>query len=280
MCFLARASRWMNTSSRRGSTGRQSRPSAMLGDRLLQQRAVGAGDVERAAEDRRRLDAGRLAEPPCRAVDVGTRRLEGHEPGMARDLVGRPFGDDAAAREIDDALAALGLVHVMRRDQRGEAFPGHVVDQVPELAPRLGVDARGRLVEQQQPRLMQHASGQRQALLPAARELPRELPRARPQRHPRDDRVHRAHPVLHLVDASDEVEILGDGQVLIEAEALRHVADIAADRRRFAADVEADAGAAAAIGRQAGHRAYEASSSCRCHWRPKSRRPRPPRPRG
>src|SRR5260370_17009112 len=43
----------------------------------------------------------------------------------------------------------------------------HVVNEVPELAPYLGVDARGRLVEQQQLRVMQHASGERETLLPA-----------------------------------------------------------------------------------------------------------------
>ena len=83
--------------------------------------------------------------------------------------------DDAPLRQIDDALAALGLVHVVGRDQRGQPLDRHVVDQVPEFAPRLGVDAGGRLVEQQQLRLVQDAGRERQPLLPAARELAREL---------------------------------------------------------------------------------------------------------
>jgi hypothetical protein len=44
------------------------------------------------------------------------------------------------------------------------------VDLVPEVAPRLGVDAGRGLVQQQQARLVQQAGGQRQALLPAARQ--------------------------------------------------------------------------------------------------------------
>ena len=82
---------------------------------------------------------------------------------------------DAPLRQIDDALAALGFVHVVGRDQRRQALDRHVVDEVPELAPRLGVDAGGRLVEQQQLRLVQHAGGEREALLPAAGELARQL---------------------------------------------------------------------------------------------------------
>ena len=59
---------------------------------------------------------------------------------------------------------------------------------------------------------------------------------------------HRLARVRHLVDVGDEIEVLLHGEVLVEAELLRHVADLAADQRRLADDVEAEAGAAAAIG--------------------------------
>ena len=52
---------------------------------------------------------------------------------------------------------------------------GQRVDLVPELAPGLRVDARGRLVEQQELRRVHDAGGEREALLPAAGELAREL---------------------------------------------------------------------------------------------------------
>ena len=87
--------------------------------------------------------------------------------------------------EIDDALAALGLVHVVGRDERRQALDRHVVDEVPEFAPRLGVDAGGRLVEQQQFWLVQDAGGEREPLLPAARKLSRELVAAVLEPHPR-----------------------------------------------------------------------------------------------
>jgi hypothetical protein len=67
-------------------------------------------------------------------------------------------------------VAALGLVHVVGGHQHGDAGGRQPVDLFPEIAPRLGVDAGGGLVEQQQPGLVQQAGGERQALLPAARE--------------------------------------------------------------------------------------------------------------
>ena len=68
-------------------------------------------------------------------------------------------------------MAALGLVHVVRGDQEGQALAGELVDLLPEIAARLRIDAGGRLVEQQQLRLVNHAGRQGQALFPAAGKL-------------------------------------------------------------------------------------------------------------
>ncbi len=68
------------------------------------------------------------------------------------------------------------------------------------------------------------------------------------QAHPVEDRAHRLAPVGQLVDAGDEVEVLVDRQILVQAEALRHVADLAADRVRLAEDVVAEAGPRAVVG--------------------------------
>ena len=58
-------------------------------------------------------------------------------------------------------MAAFGLVHVMGGDEHGDALGGKVVDLVPELTPRLGIDAGGGLVEQQQSGLRQDAGAER-----------------------------------------------------------------------------------------------------------------------
>ena len=93
---------------------------------------------------------------------------EGVQARLADDLVDRAGREHMAVGDVADAVAALGLVHVMGRDEHGEAVRGEAVDLVPELAPRLRIDAGGRLVEKQELRPVHDAGGERQALLPAA----------------------------------------------------------------------------------------------------------------
>jgi hypothetical protein len=57
-------------------------------------------------------------------------------------------------------------------------------------------------------------------------------------------------PVRHGVDARDEIEVLPDAEVLVVAEALRHVADVALDLVLLVPDVIAEAGARAGVGRE------------------------------
>ena len=164
----------------------RSRPSpASRATVALQRGAIHAGDVQRrpntAAASTPGMPRSRRAATsrPCAG------RLEGHQTAAADHLGRRALHDDPPVGEIDDALAAFGLVHVVGRYQDGQPVGRHVVDEVPELAARLGVDAGGRLVEQQQLRLVQHAGGEREPLLPAAGQLAGQLVargRARPMR--------------------------------------------------------------------------------------------------
>ncbi len=54
--------------------------------------------------------------------------------------------------------------------------------------------------------------------------------------------------VWDVVNAGDEVEVLGDGEVIPEGKSLRHVADVALDVCALRANVIAEAGAGAGIG--------------------------------
>src|SRR5579862_4527133 len=101
----------------------------------LERGAIGAGDPERMAENRGRLDAGLVAETARRSVDVGPGRLERNQPRAPRYVVGTALYDDPPAGEIDDAVAALRLVHVVGGDEHGQAVARHVVNEIPELAP-------------------------------------------------------------------------------------------------------------------------------------------------
>src|SRR6185295_11463814 len=144
----------------------------------------------------------------------------------------------------------LGLVHVVRADQDGEALGGQGVDEVPELAPCLRIHAGGWLVEEQELRLVEDAGRQREPLLPSTGELAGELRPPVGQASPLQDGGDARLAVRQLVEAADEVEVLLDGEVLVEGEALGHVAHPAADARSVLAHVEAEAGPLAGVGRE------------------------------
>ena len=81
------------------------------------------------------------------------------------------LGDDPPAVDERQPIAVRRLVHVVRGDEQRHAAAGQVVEQVPELAPRHRVDAGGGLVEEQQLRLVDRRSAQRQPLPPADGEV-------------------------------------------------------------------------------------------------------------
>ena len=188
-----RLSRWMNTSSSCGATSCQASA------------APPSSDLVACSSAARSMPATWIADPNTaaastpgmsRSLRAATSRSApvasiGHQSAALRHLVRRALHHDLAIGEIDDAPAALGLVHVMRRDENGETVARHVVDEIPELAARLGVDTRRRLVEQQKLRLVQDAGGEGQPLLPAARQLAGQLVRPVRETHPVDDRLAR-----------------------------------------------------------------------------------------
>ena len=106
-------------------------------------------------------------------------------------LLDRAAHQQFAVGDVGDLVTALGLVHVMRGHQDGEALAGERVDLVPEFASRLGVDAGGRLVEQEQLRARQRAGAERQPLLPAAGELAGDLLLASSEPEPINRRARR-----------------------------------------------------------------------------------------
>ena len=70
-----------------------------------------------------------------------------------------------------DAVGPLGFVQQMRREHDRDAVAlADLLQVLPQVAAGAGVEAGGRLVEQQQPRAMQHALGQLDAAPQAAGE--------------------------------------------------------------------------------------------------------------
>ena len=104
-------------------------------------------------------------------------------------LARRALGDDLRLVHDDEPVAELlGLVHVVRREDEGHAALLEPVQPVPEEVARLRVEARRRLVEEQQVRLVDQRPRDRQAPLHAARQ--------------------RLHLVLRALGELDELEQL------------------------------------------------------------------------
>src|ERR1019366_3167237 len=112
------------------------------------------------------------------------------------------------------------------------------------------IDPGGRLVEEQQRGLVNGRARKRDALLPPARERPGQLPPTIGQPRALEDVVDaHAEPLDgHAVDPRVEGEVLGDGEILVQAEALGHVADALLDALGLPHDVVSDHGAVTAGG--------------------------------
>ena len=95
---------------------------------------------------------------------------------------------------------------------------------------------------------MHDAGGERQPLLPATRERAGELVLARGQAEPVQRLGHCLLDRVELVEPRHEGQVLGDGQVFVEGEALRHVADLALYRGALGADIEPEHRALPGIG--------------------------------
>src|SRR5690606_9871231 len=121
-------------------------------------------------------------EPGDEGAGLGRALLAGHavlDPAHDRHarIRSAEFVDGAERHELaagDDAAAVgelLGLVEVVGREQDARALVAQAADEGPELAACLGVEARGRLVEEQQLGASDDAEGDVDAALLAAREL-------------------------------------------------------------------------------------------------------------
>src|ERR1041384_8793332 len=119
--------------------------------RGLQPGLVGPAYMELVAESDRLLHAGAAPDLFGESLQVRTVDHPGGEARLGDDLLDFALRQELAVRDEGEAVAALGLVHVMRRAEKRHSFGGAAVNLFPELPARLGIDARRRLVEEDQP---------------------------------------------------------------------------------------------------------------------------------
>lgn len=147
-----------------------------------------------------------------------------------------------AVIEHIDFFTACRLFHVRRADEHGKALLTHeLLQDLPELAARQRVDADRRFIEQQESRRTHERAGEAELLLHAARQLAGEaLRKGRQLRHLEKMAEALLPDILrHTVQVCVEVKILLYGQVLVEAEFLRHIAEQVLHRLRSLRDIKA-----------------------------------------
>ena len=211
---------------------------------------LGGGD-----RPRRRLVRQAGVQPLAEDLDLGDARRrpedgDGLTPRLGHHLdhdallgppqrVGAVHGQDAAPVDERDPGAALGLVEVGCRQEQGEALALETGEELPEVAPRDGVDAGGRLVEDEELRRVDEGADEGELLLHAAGEPVGEAVAERRHAHHLEQRVPARGIAAHVVDLGEEGHVLVHGEVAVERELLREVADARGEPAPLAGGVEA-----------------------------------------
>src|SRR5215213_6027681 len=176
----------------------------------------------------RRLPEDVRARQLLAADQLQVRVLEARDAVRVGELPARPLGDDPAVVDERDPVAQLlGLFEVVRREQDRRALGVDPLDVVPELEPQLDVDARGRLVEDQQPRPVHQRAREDQPPLHPARQRARAVVALGRERE-RVEQLGRALAPLaprHAEVAAVIVERLLEREEPVEVEVLRRQPD-------------------------------------------------------
>ena len=219
----------MKTSSSDGSTARTS-ASASTGRIAVAKASTAAvprWPAGRAAgrrtcgrRPRRRV---RRPRPPQRGrlrrhhFDEAARQLLPKAPGLVHRQH-LPFVHQRNAR------TPLRFIEVGRGHHDGDAARQELRQQLPELPARDGIDTGRRLVQHDERRLVDERARQRQLLFHPARELAGQaVAERREPRHLQELLAARA-VVADAVQLGEELDVLVDGQVAVQREALGQVA--------------------------------------------------------
>src|SRR5260370_23315941 len=221
---------------------------------ILDERVDGLSENGGAADSRD------LAGEAKRASDLGSGDFDAQRAvrlnvGKLAERIGRAVSDELAVINVGDVAAALGFVHVVGGDKKGDAVSAHLEEKVPELAARDRINACGGLVEKEKLGFMQHGAAEGQTLLPSTGKLRGQAIQVRSEAVECDDLLNAAFEACGFepVDTAVELQIFCDGQIVIKTEILRHVADAFAHGFGIRADIETfDLSGAAAERQKAG----------------------------
>ena len=205
--------------------------------------------------------------------------VEGPRKESIPELVGPA---DHPQRPVEDGHAvaqAFGLLEPMRGQKDRHALFAKPDDQLMDLAGCDGVEARGRLVQEQHARIAQQRSRQGHALTKTLREHAARIVPAVAE----VDRLQRAfHPFVwlgHFVEIGEALEVLDHAQAQVKPRRFRHDRDPAPDLHAVLGRQRIPATVAWPVVGSSNVQASERSSSCRRRSAPGNRIPRRSRSR-
>ena len=80
-------------------------------------------------------------------------------------------GQQLAIAHDPNPPTVFGFIHIVGGHQGGHTLRNHFVDQVPKCAPRRRIHPAGRLIQEEQTRLVYDGGAKRHALLPSSGEV-------------------------------------------------------------------------------------------------------------
>ena len=177
----------------------------------------------------------------------------------------------------------MPFVHEVRRHEDRDALLARQIDQqLPEAVAGDRIDARRRLVQDQDLRLVQDGDGQREPLAQPHRQVLGQRVEMRAEPESLDQLLDARLRLLgrQVIEARVQDQVLADGQLAVERERLRHVAEVLADLHAAGFDGAAEERRASPRWAAAARSASSWSWTCRSRWSRGSRRSRRARSTG
>src|SRR5262249_48391752 len=101
---------------------------------------------------------------------MGSRRIH---LGQRTKRVRRAVSDQLPVVDVGEMTAPLSLIHIMRGNEKRDALPRKLKQQIPKLTARDWIDSGSWLVQEQNRRLVHQRAAKCKALLPSTGETPR-----------------------------------------------------------------------------------------------------------
>ncbi len=197
--------------------------------RIAQRRVGRESHVCALAEQLHINNAGQPFENARRPIPVCCDDFHDDAGKTCAETAGCVEREEAPFVQQRNARAAFCFVEIRRRHENRDALREKLGEQLPELAPRNGIDAGGRLVQQDDPRLVHERARERELLLHAPRQL---LGKSR-TKSGELCQLEQALPALangrvahaEAVNLGKKRDVFVDGEVAVQTEPLREISE-------------------------------------------------------